>query len=180
MNIVSKEGTLVEIYAQDGYILDMGDGTYETYICVPSSYDISSIKEISIDDLENKKVLEEVKERKIQEIANYDISKNVNEFFVDGLSLWIPRETRVSLQNSTEILIKNGIENVILWQDLIKFELPCNILLQMLDAIEIYALKCFNVTAEHKANVMKLENRNDVEEYDFTIGYPEKLKFTLK
>lgn len=179
MNIVSKEGTLVEIYAQDGYILDMGDGSYETYVCVPSSYDISTIKEILISDLENKKILEEVKQQKIQEITNYDTSKNVNEFFVDGLSLWIPRETRVSLQNSTEILIKNGVETVTLWQDTMKFVLPCNILLQMLDAIEIYALGCFNVTAEHKANVAKLENRDDVENYDFTIGYPEKLKFTL-
>lgn len=179
MTTDTKQGTLIEIYAKDGYILDIGDGTYTTYVCVPSSYDISTIKEISVDELENKKLLEETKNKKLQEITDYDTSKNVNEFFVDGLSLWIPRETRVSLQNSTEILIKNNIENVTLWQDTIKFVLPCTTLLQMLDAIEIYALKCFNATAEHKANVIQLENRNEVENYDFKIGYPEKLKFTL-
>lgn len=180
MNTETKQGALIEIYAQDGYILDMGDGTYSTYVCVPSTYDISIIKEISISDIENKKLLDEEKNKKIDEITKYDTSKNVNEFFVDDLSLWIPRETRVSLQNSTEILLKNGIENVTLWQGTLKFDLPCELLLHMLDELEIYALKCFNVTAEHKANVTNLDNRNDVEQYEYTLNYPEKLHFTLK
>lgn len=123
--------------------------------------------------------LKKVINKKIAEINEYDTSDNVNVFFLGEMPLWIPRETRVSLQNSTAILLKNGINIASLWQDTMHFELPCQTLLQMLDAIEIYALGCFNKTAEHKANVMRALSLEEAENYDYTQGYPEKLKFSL-
>lgn len=179
MNIETRQGSLIEISANDGYLLDMGDGTYEVYVCVPSTYNINTIKEISISELEEKKIIQELKESKLNEIIKYDTSNKVNLFYVNDMPLWIPRETRVSLQNSTEILLKNNINNVTLWEGVLKFELPCEMLLQMLDDLEIYALKCFNVTAEHKAYIINATTRSEIENYDFTLGYPDKLHFNV-
>ena len=117
--------------------------------------------------------------KKLKEIEDYDISDNVNVFYLGEMPLWIPRETRVSLQNSTAILLKNNITTATLWHKTMHFDLSGELLLHLLDELEIYALQCFNKTAEHKANVMQLTTIEDVENYNYTVGYPEKLTFTL-
>ena len=43
----------------------------------------------------------------------------------------------------------------------------------------MYALKCFNATAAHKKAVAKLNTVEEVLEYDYTKGYPEKLRYDI-
>lgn len=45
--------------------------------------------------------------------------------------------------------------------------------------IQIYADQCYGVTEQHKAAINALENVEEVEAYDFTTGYPERLKFSV-
>jgi len=45
--------------------------------------------------------------------------------------------------------------------------------------IQIYADRCYIVTETHKAEVNALEAIDDVDNYDITSGYPEKLTFTI-
>ena len=47
----------------------------------------------------------------------------------------------------------------------------------MLLAIELYASACYDNTQAHVANVKSLENIEDVQNYDYRVGYPEKLRF---
>lgn len=47
----------------------------------------------------------------------------------------------------------------------------------MLYAIEVYASKCYDNTQKHLANVEKLETLEEIIEYDYHTGYPEKLNF---
>ena len=47
----------------------------------------------------------------------------------------------------------------------------------MLVAVEVYAGDALNVTESHKAAVEALESVEDVEAYDYTVGYPTKLVF---
>ena len=49
--------------------------------------------------------------------------------------------------------------------------------MQMLSALELYALDCYNVTAAHKADIEALTTVEDVVAYDYEIDYPEKLNF---
>lgn len=179
MRIQKTQGVLVEVFADNGKVLDLGNGEYQPYACVPESFDTSTIKEVLDENVDGNIIFLNAQNKKIADIDKYDTSTNVNGFYVNGIHLWIPRETRVSLQNSTEILLKNNIETATLWDGTTKFVLPCKILLLILDEIEIYALKCFNMTAEHKANVLNMTSLEDVENYDYTIGYPEKLSFNL-
>lgn len=118
-----------------------------------------------------------IKEEAIEQITEYDQSENVNSFTLQGKTMWLPKETRVGLVNSVTIEKNAGKETTVLWFGGEKYELPVDTALQMLSALELYALECYNVTAAHKAAVNALESVEDVVAYDYTQGYPEKLNF---
>ena len=121
--------------------------------------------------------LDVIKEEAIEQITEYDTSSDVNSFTLQGKTMWLPKETRVGLVNSITIEKNTGKETTILWFGGEKYELPVDTALQMLSALELYALECYNVTAAHKAAVSALESVEDVVAYDYTVGYPEKLDF---
>ena len=118
-----------------------------------------------------------IKEEVIEQITEYDQSEDVNSFTLQGKQMWLPKETRVGLVNSITIEKNAGKKTTILWFGGEKYELPVDTALQMLSALELYALECYNVTAAHKAAVNALEGVEDVVAYDYTQGYPEKLNF---
>ena len=121
--------------------------------------------------------LDVIKEEAIEQITEYDQSEDVNSFILQGKQMWLPKETRVGLVNSITIEKNAGKKTTILWFDGERYELPVDTALQMLSALELYALECYNVTAAHKAAVNALEGVEDVVAYDYTQGYPEKLNF---
>ena len=121
--------------------------------------------------------LDVIKEEAIEQITEYDQSEDVNSFTLQGKTMWLPKETRVGLVNSVTIEKNAGKETTVLWFGGEKYELPVDTALQMLSALELYALECYNVTAAHKAAVNALERVEDVVAYDYTQGYPEKLNF---
>ena len=123
--------------------------------------------------------IDEEKQEKIQQVIEYDKSIDVNSFFINGVQSWIDRDTRASVAYSTNIRLRNGFENTTLWLNGVSFEIPCQLLIQLLDSLEIYALDCYNVTEQHKQNIMNLQTYNDVINYDFTVNYPDKLNVTL-
>lgn len=128
---------------------------------------------------EGKTPLEKAKEEKIREINKYDTSDNVNSFLLNGVQVWLNKDTRVGLMNSLNIEKSSGKEISTLWFGTIKLEINIDAAIQMLGAIELYALECYNKTAEHKQNVEKLTSVEAVKKYDFTIGYPNKLNLTV-
>lgn len=119
--------------------------------------------------------IDEIKNLKIDEINMYDTSESVNSFILNENSVWLNKADRVGLMNSIQIEKAAGREISILWFEGIKLEIQCDQALQLLAALELYALECYNVTANHKANVMLLDNEEDISSYDYTVGYPEKL-----
>ena len=121
--------------------------------------------------------LDVIKEEAIEQITEYDQSEDVNSFTLQGKTMWLPKETRVGLVNSVTIEKNAGKETTTLWFGGERYELPVDTALQMLSALELYALECYNVTAAHKAAVNALESVKDVVAYDYTQGYPEKLNF---
>lgn len=121
--------------------------------------------------------LDVIKEEAIEQITEYDQSEDVNSFTLQGKAMWLPKETRVGLVNSVTIEKNAGKETTVLWFGGERYELPVDTALQMLSALELYALECYNVTAAHKAAVNALESVEDVVVYDYTVGYPEKLNF---
>lgn len=111
------------------------------------------------------------------EIRRYDSSSEVNEFFINGLSVWLDKATRAGLKLRFEAEIAMGNENTSLWYNNMQFPLPLSQAMQMLYAIEIYASACYDNTQAHYANVEALATIEECETYDYKIGYPAKLYF---
>lgn len=120
-----------------------------------------------------------VKAEKIAEIDAYDTSSAVNGFMLNGVTVWLDKSTRVGLMNSTTITKAMGQPTTTLWLGESKMEVPCDTAIQLLSALEMYALECFNVTAAHKKAVSELTTIEEVEKYDITAGYPAQLKMEV-
>lgn len=112
-------------------------------------------------------------------IEKYDASSSVNSFLLNGMEVWLDKATRVGLMNSTTIAKAMGQEKTTLWLGSYQLEVDCDKAIQLLSALEMYALECFNVTAAHKKAVSELDNIEAVLTYDYKSGYPEKLKMEV-
>lgn len=123
--------------------------------------------------------LEQAKVEKIAEITAYDTSSSVNGFMLNGLLVWLDKATRVGLMNSTTIAKATGQETTTLWLGGLKLVVDCDKAIQLLSALEMYALECFNVTASHKAAVNELKTIGEVEAYDYKKGYPKMLEMNV-
>lgn len=77
---------------------------------------------------------------------------DVNEFTINELPVWFDKITRSGL-----ITINNAV--------------------QMLYALEVYASACYDNTQKHLTIVDSLETIEEVLEYNYKTGYPEKLEF---
>lgn len=164
-------------------VLDEKMGAYECYECtVPiGEYDEGEIQKafaefsVKMDALK----LKQAKADKIAEIAAYDTSSSVNGFMLNGMLVWLDKATRVGLMNSTTIAKTAGKKTTTLWLVGLKLVVDCDKAIQLLSALEMYALECFNVTAAHKAAVAELKTIKEVEAFDVTADYPQQLVMKL-
>ena len=164
-------------------VLDEKMGAYECYECtVPiGEYDEGEIQKAFIEFTAKMDALKlkQAKVDKIAEIAAYDTSDKVNGFVLNGLLVWLDKATRVGLMNSTTIAKAAGQQTTTLWLGDVKLEVDCDKAIQLLSALEMYALECFNVTAAHKAAVTDLKTIKEVEAFDVTADYPKQLEMKL-
>ncbi|NDV81322.1 DUF4376 domain-containing protein [Bacteroides sp. 51] len=124
----------------------------------------------------------EAKEEKIAKIIAYDSSNAVNCFYVSGMPMWLDKATRTSLAYTIEVEAEADQQVTRLWYDSqppVPFDLPIPVMRKMLSALEQYAKVTYDVTQGHKAAVYGLETVEEVQTYDYTAGYPEKLSFEL-
>lgn len=126
-----------------------------------------------------KATLEKAKKEKLEAILAYDTSSDVNGFMLNGNKVWLDKETRVGLMNSTTIAKSVGQKTTTLWLGSMKLVVDCDKAIQLLSALEMYALECFNVTASHKQAVSELTTIEEVEAYDYKKGYPKMLEMSI-
>ena len=162
------------------------DSDMDAYSCVEGSVSASVYDEQEVrQEYEAwkqkwaEKALTIAKRAKIAEIAVYDQSDKVNGFILNGLLVWLDKATRVGLMNSTTIAKAAGQQTTTLWLKGIKLVVDCDKAIQLLSALEMYALECFNVTASHKAAVNELTTIEEVEAYDYKADYPKMLEMSV-
>ena len=166
-----------------GEALNKELGAYECYECsmAVSSFDEEEVRKAFVEFTAKMDALklEQAKVDKIAEITSYDTSSSVNGFMLNGLLVWLDKATRVGLMNSTAIAKAAGQETTTLWLGGLKLVVDCDKAIQLLSALEMYALECFNITASHKAAVGELTTIEDVEAYDYKAGYPKMLEMNI-
>lgn len=115
----------------------------------------------------------------LAEIEKHDTSPAVNSFMLNRQRVWLDKATRVGLMNSTTIAKAMGQATTTLWLGDVKLVVECDKAIQLLSALEMYALECFNVTAAHKKAVSEMQTVESVLGYDYTAGYPEVLTMNV-
>ena len=106
-------------------------------------------------------------------IEKFDKSSNVNSFIYKEKEYWFDKNTRASL-----LALVSCSENTItlvLGDELIEIEVSKA--KKFLSDLEIYASKCFVNTQKHLNAIKELKTVEDIINYDYTKGYPDKLKF---
>lgn len=122
-----------------------------------------------------KELLAAAKVEKIAEIKEYDNSDAVNSFKLNGISVWINREDRIGTRRAIELDIASGKTESEIWLNGFKLIVNSELALKLLDAVGHYAYSAYNVTQSHIFAVKNLTSINEVEKYDYTNGYPQKL-----
>ena len=125
------------------------------------------------------RTVEEARRDMQMQIDAYDTSSDVNGFLYNGQELWADKATRVGLVNAAQAAKALGNETVSFGIQGFALTLPCDQCIQMLYALEMYALACYNVTLNHKNNVDNLVTVEDIDSYNYMVGYPEKLNFEV-
>ena len=158
----------------------------DAYECVECSMPVSEYSETAVNEAyaawkttTANRGLARAKREILKHIEAYDTSSAVNGFVLNGAEVWLDRSTRVGLMNSTTIAKAMGQATTTLWLGDTKLEVGCDMAIQLLSALEMYALECFNVTAAHKKAVAELTDIGEVLSYDYTKGYPEKLMMNV-
>ena len=154
---------------------DEGEMRYEERETEQYAYDVCWIDGVSSDA----DVLQRAKETVIAAIEAYDTTPAVNGFILNGERVWLDKSTRVGLMNSTQIAKAMGKKTTTLWFGGMQIEVNCDKAIQLLSALEMYALECFNVTAAHKKAVAEMSTVEEVLAYDYTAGYPEVLMMNV-
>lgn len=135
------------------------------------------IYEPEIHEPSEEEILRMHKEHLKDDILRYDSSDEVNIFYVGEMPIWLDKSTRAGLMlrfNAEAAIQKTETS---LWYNNFEFKLPLTNAIQMLYAIEVYASACYDNTQKHLAEIEKITNLEDLKQYDYTIGYPDKLVF---
>lgn len=101
----------------------------------------------------------------------YDKSDNVNSFIYKNNKYWLDKQQRSCMRT----LLDSGVNSIelSLGEEFITF--PTDIIKTFIKDLEMYSHKCFINTAKHQQQIRSLEKIEDILNYDYTTGYPEKV-----
>ena len=146
-----------------------------------NEYPSASVREVLKMELDpvHERTLEDAKFEKKEQIAQYDSSEAVNSFTIGNAVMWLNVNERQQLATQIQANEVIGRNDMTKWFNGVSYTFQIDVWKQMLTALEIYAGDALNVTEAHKAAVDALQTIEEVDNYDFTTGYPEKLSFNV-
>lgn len=147
------------------------DGAEPTFV-TKYQYDVILTK---VNNPTERQVVNKMRELKFEEIKKYDSSDNVNSFIFKGIDMWLDKETRNGLIMRLNAEKAVGKTETTLWFGTMSFNLGIDDGLKILTLLEVYASACYDQTAIHVAAVKALEDIEDIFNYDYKSGYPQKV-----
>lgn len=106
-----------------------------------------------------------------EKIKIYDNSDEVNSFIVGDTKYWLDKATRVGLMHLVNC--STDTVQVVLGDRVLTFTV--DFAKDFLAKLEIYASQCYLQTQKHLIAIKKLTTTEDLINYDYTTGYPEKI-----
>lgn len=132
-------------------------------------------------ELTPEELLERYRQEKISKV--YEQDRSTEQFTVNGLPMWLDKNTRTSLIANTLPAEKaKGKISTILWyagQPPVAIPVPIIWLEEKLTELELYAKSTYDTTQSHLAVIYSLGTVEEIEAYDISTKYPDKLVFIL-
>lgn len=107
----------------------------------------------------------------IEKIKLYDSSENVNSFILEGSPFWLDKATRVGLMHLANC--SSDDLQLVIGNKVLTF--PVDFAKNFLAKLEVYAGQCYLQTQKHLIKANELTSVEDILNYDYTTGYPEKI-----
>ena len=132
---------------------------------------------------EPERTLEQAKSEKLAELAMYDSSDTINSFDViingNTISTWLNPIERSNYKSSIDAAKIMGENYISLYIENNNIQLTIGQADVFLAKIQLYANNCYMVTKQHQLAIEQLDSILDVDNYNYTQGYPEKIVFNL-
>jgi len=148
-----------------------------------AAHTTASVKEVFDMTLAVIDELAAAKSRKLLEIEAADDASN--EFFVNGISMWLKQDLRTTLvSNTIPALEARGKTSTLLWGwdsngCPVSFDVPITALKQMLPDLEIYAKETYDLRMQNISSVNALNTVSEVENFDASENYPTKRSYNV-
>ena len=133
---------------------------------VKYEYDVESFDVAKSEDIDK-----EVEAHMLFLLHEYDKSKEVNNFKLQGNDMWLDKSTRDGLFLRFMAEKNKGLTIT----EVSGYNMSIEDAFTMLYKLEIYASECWDNTYSHEKAIIALPNAVEKAGYDFTLGYPEKL-----
>lgn len=104
-------------------------------------------------------------------IKLYDSSSEVNSFLIGNQPFWLDKATRVGLMHLANC--SDTDLQLVLGDKILTF--PTDFAKTFLAKLEVYAGQCYLQTQKHLIAIKELKTVEDILNYDYTTGYPEKI-----
>ena len=114
--------------------------------------------------------IESLREVLMAKIEKYDLV-DINEFTYKGEKLWWSKNDRVGLMNLANCTYDEV--PIVINDEIVIFDPTA--LKSLLTKLEVYANQCYVQTKKHKKAAKELSTLEDVINYDYTVGYPNKV-----
>ena len=128
-------------------------------------YDVEEFDVATKEDIDK-----EVEAHMLFLLHEYDKSKKVDNFKLQGHDMWLDKSLRDGLFLRFISEQKQGLTTT----KVSGYSIPIDNAFNMLYELEVYASACWDNTDLHEKAIKALPNAVDKVNYDFTVGYPTK------
>lgn len=154
---------------------DVLDKYFEKAQRLPKMVELKAIGEAM--EMTEEALLPWMKKHLLSAIQKHDKSKDVEDFTVGGVHMWLNSEMRAKVRENLETAQQKGEENVTLRNEGMAFPMTTVMGWQLYYAVLDYARATWDVTQIHLAEADKLATADEIIAYDYKQGYPAKLAF---
>lgn len=120
-----------------------------------------------------------MKEYLLKAIRKYDKSKNVEDFTINGIHMWLDGDLRKKVEENLSYCQHMGIEETVLRYEGMEFPMSVEMGWNLYYAVLGYARATWDVTQIHEASVPKIDTIQGMLDYEesYPSAYPQKLAF---
>lgn len=144
---------------------------------IPSMKDLKTFGEIS--KMTEEEMIPWMKGYLLKAIRKYDKSKNVEEFTINGVHMWLDSDLRRKVEENLSYCQQMGITETTLRYEGMAFPMSVEMGWQLYYAVLGYARETWDVTQIHESAVLNIDSVQGLLDYEdyYPTAYPKKLSF---